>query len=82
RQCYFDTLVHDPGTLRFLIELCGPDRVFLGSDFPFPLGEEVAGSLLERLDDLGPQVVEQILAANALAFLGLAKADLCPEHAA
>ena len=36
---YVDSLVHDADALRFLIKLFGAQRVALGSDYPFPLGE-------------------------------------------
>ena len=30
---------HDPRVLRFVIEMMGADRVMLGSDMPFPIGD-------------------------------------------
>jgi aminocarboxymuconate-semialdehyde decarboxylase len=36
---YFDTLVHDPRTLRYLADTVGTDRLMLGSDMPFPIGD-------------------------------------------
>ena len=47
---YFDSLVHDPAALRYLIDLAGADHVMLGSDYPFPLGEAEPGKLIESLD--------------------------------
>ena len=38
---WIDSLVHDPRILDYLIDLVGADRIALGSDYPFPLGEEV-----------------------------------------
>jgi aminocarboxymuconate-semialdehyde decarboxylase len=35
RRFYFDTVVHDPNALRFLQELVGPERLLLGSDYPY-----------------------------------------------
>ncbi len=40
---YVDSLVHDERALRGLIELMGVERIALGSDYPFPLGEERPG---------------------------------------
>ncbi|WP_086724137.1 amidohydrolase family protein [Streptomyces sp. NRRL B-24085] len=40
RRLYFDSLVHDPHVLRELVRAAGPDRVLLGSDFPFDMGTE------------------------------------------
>jgi aminocarboxymuconate-semialdehyde decarboxylase len=36
---YYDTLVHDPRSLRLLAEVVGTDRIMLGSDAPFPIGD-------------------------------------------
>jgi aminocarboxymuconate-semialdehyde decarboxylase len=41
---YVDSLVHDPDMLRFMIKLMGAERIALGSDYPFPLGETVPGA--------------------------------------
>jgi aminocarboxymuconate-semialdehyde decarboxylase len=37
---YTDTVVHDPRVLRFVVEMIGADRIMLGSDMPFPIGDE------------------------------------------
>lgn len=39
RQIYFDTVVFDPDALNFLIAKAGADKVMLGSDYPFPIGD-------------------------------------------
>ena len=36
---YYDTLVHDARALRFLAGIVGADRIMLGSDAPFPIGD-------------------------------------------
>jgi aminocarboxymuconate-semialdehyde decarboxylase len=36
---YYDTVVHDPNVLRFLIDRVGADRIMMGSDVPFPIGD-------------------------------------------
>ncbi|MEE1835928.1 amidohydrolase family protein [Streptomyces sp. SP17KL33] len=53
KRLYFDSLVHDPQVLRALIGAVGPDRVLLGSDFPFDMGtEDPVGALrAARLPD-------------------------------
>jgi len=75
---FVDSLVHDPDTLRFLLRLVGPDRVALGSDYPFPLGEEVPGRMIETMADLPPDVKDRLLAGTALEFLGLRREDFLP----
>jgi len=36
---YYDTVVQDPRTLRYLAEIVGADRIMMGSDMPFPIGD-------------------------------------------
>ena len=38
RRLYYDTIVHSPRALEFLIDLAGPEHVLLGSDYPFDMG--------------------------------------------
>jgi aminocarboxymuconate-semialdehyde decarboxylase len=39
RRLYFDTVLFEPQALRFLCDIAGADRVVLGSDYPFPIGD-------------------------------------------
>ncbi len=39
RQLYYDTIVHDPRGLRFMADMVGADRIMMGSDMPFPIGD-------------------------------------------
>ncbi len=39
RRLYFDTVLFEPQALRFLCDVAGSDRVVLGSDYPFPIGD-------------------------------------------
>jgi len=61
RRLYFDTVLFDPRTLRFLCDCAGTDKVVLGSDHPFPIG-----------DDRPVKVVEDtpLTAAERRAILG------------
>lgn len=65
---YVDSLVHDEGALLELMRIYGEKRVILGSDYPFPLGEHVPGSLIESMN-LETQLRQQLLAGNALEWL-------------
>jgi aminocarboxymuconate-semialdehyde decarboxylase len=69
-RMYFDSLVHDPATLDFLIDLVGAERVALGTDYPFPLGELEPGKLIDSMpfDDAAR---EMLLSGTALKWLGL-----------
>lgn len=73
-RMYFDSLVHERSTLEFLISLVGSDQIALGSDYPFPLGEETPGSLIESLD-LDDAIKEMLLHGAALNWLDLNKQD-------
>ena len=71
---YVDSAVFDERALALLVEVVGGDRVVLGSDYPFPLGEERVGSLVRESSALDDAAKHRILSANALQFLGLEKA--------
>jgi aminocarboxymuconate-semialdehyde decarboxylase len=70
---YVDSLVHDPGALKLLITLFGPERVALGSDYPFPLGESHAGAVIEAMTDLSDNDKSLLLFGTARDFLALNK---------
>jgi tryptophan 2,3-dioxygenase len=65
-----DSAVFDPRALQFLVETMGADRVMLGSDYPFPLGEERVGALI-RESNLPRQIKTKLLGGNAARFLNL-----------
>jgi len=69
-QMYFDSLVHDAATLDYLINLAGSDRVMLGTDYPFPLGELDPGKLIESMpyDDA---IKETLFSGAALNWLNI-----------
>jgi aminocarboxymuconate-semialdehyde decarboxylase len=69
-RIWVDSVTHDPQALRYLLEVLGADRVALGTDSPFPLGEQVPGSTVEALE-LDENERAAIFAGNALAWLGL-----------
>jgi len=72
---YVDSLVHDADTLRFLIHQVGAERIALGSDYPFPLGEDRPGRLIESMDDLDAAVKDRLLWGTALEFLNRSRSD-------
>ncbi len=68
---YMDTLVHDPDALRFVMNRFGANRLAMGSDYPFPLGEAVPGAMIESMTDLTPYQRERMLWGTAAEFLSL-----------
>ncbi|MBS1912444.1 MAG: amidohydrolase [Bacteroidetes bacterium] len=70
-RLYFDSLVHDPAALRYMLDLFTSERIMLGSDYPFPLGEHHPGALIESMHEIDAASRERLLAGTALEFLGL-----------
>lgn len=66
---YVDSLVHDADALRLLLRKFGANRIALGSDYPFPLGEDRPGSLIESMSDLSREDKAGMLGLTALEFL-------------
>ena len=62
---WVDSLVHDERSFRFLMVTMGKDKICLGSDYPFPLGEHQPGALIESMD-LNKEVKEGLLYQVAL----------------
>ena len=73
QRIYVDSLVHDPLMLRYLVDLLGPDRIALGSDYPFPLGEPRPGELIEACG-FPEETRARLLHGTALEWLGLPSA--------
>jgi aminocarboxymuconate-semialdehyde decarboxylase len=67
---YVDTVVLDPAALRLLVDTLGEDRVLLGSDYPYPLGERPVGQVVRRAGFLTEQQRGKLLSTNPLRFLG------------
>ena len=69
-RLFFDSCVHDPRALRYLIDVAGADTVMLGTDYPFPLGEQEPGSGIAALG-LSEAEQAQLFHGTALRWLGL-----------
>ena len=68
---FVDSAVFDPRALSLLIDVMGEDRVLLGSDHPFPLGEQDIGALVRGHDGLTAAQKAKIFSGNSRAFLNL-----------
>ena len=66
---WVDSLVHNPRQLTYISSLFGNDRVCMGSDFPFVLGEAEPGSTV-RAAELGADAEAALLGGNAFEWLG------------
>lgn len=72
---YFDSLVHDPKALKYLVDLVGAEKICLGTDYPFPLGEQVPGKVIEDAFPNDKETQEWLFSKSALQWLGMKKAD-------
>jgi len=70
-QLYLDTVVFDPPTLEFLVAKSGADRVLLGSDYPFPIGDLAPCRIVEQAELKGEDRA-RILGRNAEHLFGIA----------
>jgi len=68
---YVDSVVFDDQALRLLVDTMGADRVLVGSDYPYPLGERPAGALVRSSEHLTEDERDLVLHSNAETFLGL-----------
>lgn len=64
-----DTVVFEPAALRLLVETMGAERVMLGSDYPYPLGERPVGQVVRSANFLTDRQRDLLLAGNAARFL-------------
>ena len=64
RRLHFDSVVHDPALLSALVEFAGADRVLLGSDHPFDMGDPDPVGSVRRLG-LDPESESLVLGGNA-----------------
>ena len=67
---FVDSLVHDPEVLRYVVKLFGANRVCLGSDYPFPLGEDKPGAMIASIGDFDETTRAKLLHGTALEWLG------------
>lgn len=72
RKFWLDSLVHDAAMLDYLIRLVGAERIALGTDYPFPLGEDAAGELIESMS-FDEETKAKLFHGAALEWLNLDK---------
>ncbi|WP_165837545.1 amidohydrolase family protein [Zavarzinia aquatilis] len=65
RRFFYDSVVYDPVTLRYIADALGEDRIVIGSDFPFVIQQDQPGDFAAGV------LPAAALSRAALAFLGL-----------
>lgn len=69
-RLYHDTVLHSTRSLGMLVDLVGPTRVVLGSDYPFEMGDPDPLGTLAQVPGLSEQGQRLIRAGNLLRLLG------------
>jgi aminocarboxymuconate-semialdehyde decarboxylase len=67
---WVDSLVHDKKAMDYLVDVMGEDKICLGSDYPFPLGEHTPGELIDKMK-WGKKKTRRLLYKNAEDWLGM-----------
>jgi aminocarboxymuconate-semialdehyde decarboxylase len=70
KRFYYDDVLFDPDSIKFLVSRFGAGQVVLGTDYPFALGEQDPLGLLDKAG-FDSQTKNSITSANARRFLGL-----------
>ena len=71
KMLYYDTMVFQPLYLRHLVEIVGADRVMLGTDFPFDMGETDPVGLIDSTDGLSDEERQGIKGGNAARLFAI-----------
>jgi aminocarboxymuconate-semialdehyde decarboxylase len=71
KMFYYDTMVFQPLYLRHLVEIVGSDRVMLGTDYPFDMGEADPVGLVDATEGLTQAERSAIKGGNAAALFGV-----------
>ncbi len=69
---WLDSLVHEPLMLEYLVKLVGADKIAIGTDYPFPLGELEPGKLIESMA-FDEETKAELFHGAALKWLNLEK---------
>ncbi len=69
-KLYFDSIVFQPDIIRFLANKVGCDRIILGSDYPFPIGDPNPRQVIEG-GDFSKAEIELMLTKNARHIFGI-----------
>jgi aminocarboxymuconate-semialdehyde decarboxylase len=71
RQVYLDTIVFTYHQLAYLIDVFGPDRILMGTDYPFDMAEYNPIGHVAGLDGMDDVTLAKIAGGNAARVLGL-----------
>jgi aminocarboxymuconate-semialdehyde decarboxylase len=78
RACWFDTITHSERALRYILDVAGPDRVVLGSDYPADMGEPRPVDFIDACTSLSTAEKAAILGGTATRLFGMQPAQDAP----
>jgi aminocarboxymuconate-semialdehyde decarboxylase len=64
QRLYYDSLVHIPEALDFLLELVGPSQVVVGTDYPYEMAERAPVTFINSVSSLGNEDRKAVLEGN------------------
>ena len=79
RNFYFDSIVFTAHELEYLVAQYGSDRVLLGSDYPYDMGEADPVAFVDSANALSEQDRAAIAGGNAARLLGIRVAERIDE---
>jgi aminocarboxymuconate-semialdehyde decarboxylase len=71
KKIYLDTIVFTPHQLEAMVKLFGVDKILLGTDYPFDMGEYDPIGHIASVESLSPSDVAAIAGGNAKRLFGL-----------
>lgn len=71
RQIWFDTVVFRPDAIGYLAGVVGADRIVMGTDSPYDMGEKDPVGLVKAVPNLPESAKAGILGGNAATLLGV-----------
>lgn len=76
---WVDSATHDPQLLRYILELMPAEKISLGTDYPFPLGDLKVGEFIRDMR-LPAETQEQIFWKSAVSWLGMKHSDFTQQY--
>lgn len=70
KSIYIDTVLHDPSVARYAVDAWGVDKVLMGTDYPFPMGDVDPVEFVKSIPGLSDDDIAAILGGNADRLLG------------
>lgn len=71
RQVYLDTVVFTYHQLAYLLEVFGPDRILMGTDYPFDMAEFNPIGHIAGVNGMDEDTLAQLAGGNAIRLLDL-----------